>query len=157
MCVCTLYHWCHGDKPSINAFNFEVSSLSTMFGHTLTDDADPAAVLADLLTAPVGKLAFQASKVEIDTASFQSASDTVFAEGHGYFRIGNFIASPNHRPNLKYVWRGFDPPDKGWRYELATMERLFAEGRIHAPEGKRPRVKRYLDEMPGAVRPLLDR
>jgi site-specific DNA-methyltransferase (adenine-specific) len=41
----------------------------------------------------------------------------------------------------------------GWRYERATMERLDAQGRIWYPDSKdkRPRLKRYLDEMPGTL------
>lgn len=61
------------------------------------------------------------------------------------------MASPNPRPNLTYVWRGNEPPPKGWRYSLETMEKLFADGRIELPKkpGGRPRVRRYLDEMKG--------
>ena len=64
------------------------------------------------------------------------------------YQLGD-IGSPNPRPNLMYTWRGFEPPPKGWRFELTTMERLYAEGRIHVKEGNRPRVKRYLEEMAG--------
>ena len=45
---------------------------------------------------------------------------------------------------------GRQPPAKGWRFSETTMARLHAEGRIfYRGEGKRPRVKRYLDEMKG--------
>lgn len=61
------------------------------------------------------------------------------------------ITSPNPRPNMTYEWRGCSPPAMGWRYELATMERLFAEGRIEMPktDGGRPRLRRFLDESKG--------
>jgi adenine-specific DNA-methyltransferase len=61
------------------------------------------------------------------------------------------ITSPNPRPNMMYEWRGNKPPPMGWRYELATMERLFGEGRIELPrtEGGRPRLRRFLDEAKG--------
>ena len=61
------------------------------------------------------------------------------------------MTSPNPRPNMMYEWRGHKPPRLGWRYELETMERLFAEGRIELAkkEGGRPRLRRFLDEMPG--------
>lgn len=63
------------------------------------------------------------------------------------------MTSPNPRPNMMYEWRGFPSPAMGWRYERATMERLDAEGRIWYPASleKRPRLKRYLDEMPGRL------
>lgn len=86
-----------------------------------------------------------------------SADDSDYREGeYRYtdpdgraFALGD-IASPNPRPNLTYVWRGYQPPAKGWRFSRETMERLDAENRIfHRGPGKRPRVKRYADEMKG--------
>jgi site-specific DNA-methyltransferase (adenine-specific) len=60
---------------------------------------------------------------------------------------------------MMYEWMGFPSPPMGWRYELATMQRLHNEGRIHYPKRKdgsfdvtkRPQYKRYLDEMQGPV------
>ena len=61
------------------------------------------------------------------------------------------MASPNPRPNMTYNWRGFPPPEKGWRFERETMQRLHDEGRIWYPPStdRRPRLKRYLDEQKG--------
>ena len=61
------------------------------------------------------------------------------------------MTSPNPRPNLMYTWKGHPSPPFGWRYSRDTMERLDSEGRIWYPDDttKRPRLKRYLDEMPG--------
>lgn len=84
MMLCCMYRWCNGDSTSMPPYSFEVRVLSSMFGHTLTNEADPAAVLYDLITSPWGKLALPASKV--DTTSFQAASDTLYAEQHGYSR-----------------------------------------------------------------------
>ena len=66
------------------------------------------------------------------------------------YRLDN-LTSPNPRPNMTYVWRGHQPPAAGWRYELATMETLFAEGRIELPkkEGGRPQLRRFLDKGKG--------
>lgn len=66
------------------------------------------------------------------------------------YRLDN-LTSPNPRPNLTYVWRENAPPAAGWRYELETMERLFAEGRIELPKkpGGRPQLRRFLDEGQG--------
>ena len=79
-------------------------------------------------------------------------------DGRGLYQLDN-MTSPNPRPNLMYVWKGFAWPKKGWRFELATMEKLDAEGRIWYPQNKqgqpdvrkRPRIKRYLAEMDGGV------
>ena len=69
------------------------------------------------------------------------------------------MTSPNPRPNMMYDWQGFPYPPKGWRYSLETMQKLHDEGRIYYPQkkdgsfdtSKRPRLKRYLDEMPGTL------
>lgn len=69
------------------------------------------------------------------------------------------ITSPNPRPNMMYEWRGFPYPAKGWRYSKQTMAKLDSEARIWYPTTKdgaldttkRPRLKRYLDEMEGGV------
>jgi adenine-specific DNA-methyltransferase len=64
------------------------------------------------------------------------------------------MTSPNPRPNMMYVWKGFEPPINGWRFSRETMEKLDAQERVWYPEDKtkRPRLKRYLDESKG--RPL---
>lgn len=63
------------------------------------------------------------------------------------------MTSPNPRPNMMYDWKGFASPVNGWRYSRETMTELDAQGRIWYPDdlSKRPRLKRYLDEMPGAL------
>lgn len=63
------------------------------------------------------------------------------------------MSSPNPRPNMIYVWKGHEPPPFGWRYSRETMAKLDREGRIWYPnsKSKRPRLKRYLDEMKGVV------
>jgi DNA modification methylase len=63
------------------------------------------------------------------------------------------MTSPNPRPNMMYVWKGHESPRMGWRYSKETMAKLDSEGRIWYPDSKdkRPRLKRYLDEMPGPV------
>jgi DNA modification methylase len=63
------------------------------------------------------------------------------------------MTSPNPRPNMSYEWKGYPSPPLGWRYSRETMESLDQEGRIWYPDSleKRPRLKRYLDEMPGTL------
>ncbi len=71
------------------------------------------------------------------------------ADGRPY-QLDN-ITSPNPRPNMMYEWRGCSPPAMGWRYELPTMEKLFAESKLEMPkkDGGRPRLRRFLDESKG--------
>jgi site-specific DNA-methyltransferase (adenine-specific) len=63
------------------------------------------------------------------------------------------MTSPNPRPNMMYEWKGHASPPNGWRYSRETMAELDAAGRIWYPDDKvkRPRLKRYLDEMPGRL------
>ena len=80
-------------------------------------------------------------------------------DGDGRLYQLDNMTSPNPRPNMMYEWKGFASPTKGWRYSGETMAKLDAEGRIWYPTFKggthdtsrRPRLKRYLDEMKGGV------
>ncbi|MEI2726184.1 MAG: site-specific DNA-methyltransferase [Verrucomicrobiota bacterium] len=73
-------------------------------------------------------------------------------DGRGAYTLDN-MTSPNPRPNMMYEWKGHKWPDKGWRYSKDTMAKLDTEGRIWYPEDKekRPRLKRYLNEMSGTL------
>ena len=73
-------------------------------------------------------------------------------DGRGVYQLDN-ITSPNPRPNMTYEWKGHQPPAYGWRYSRETMAELDADGRVWYPDAKakRPRLKRYLREMPGPL------
>lgn len=83
-------------------------------------------------------------------------------DGDGRLYQLDNMTSPSPRPNMTYEWRGFPPPAMGWRYARETMERLDREGRIWNPKHpdgrfaieRRPRLKRYLDEMKGVSETL---
>lgn len=61
------------------------------------------------------------------------------------------ITSPNPRPNMMYEFKGYPSPAKGWRFTKERLEELDRQGKIHYPKdpGGVPRLKSYLDEMPG--------
>ena len=79
-------------------------------------------------------------------------------DGRGRYRLDN-MTSPNPRPNMMYEWLGFPCPQKGWRYQRETMQKLHDEGRIYYPRqkdgtldtSKRPALKRYLQEQEGSI------
>lgn len=73
-------------------------------------------------------------------------------DGRGSYTLDN-MTSPNPRSNLMYEWKGFPFPPNGWRYSKETMQKLDEEGRIWYPQtkDKRPRLKRYLNEMKGRI------
>ena len=77
-------------------------------------------------------------------------------ENGRHYRLDN-MASPSPRPNMMYEWMGYGYPEKGWRYEKVTMQKLHDEGRIYYPEDKSKRLalKRYLDENEGQAIPNL--
>lgn len=63
------------------------------------------------------------------------------------------MASPNPRPNLMYSYKGYPPPEKGWRYSREAMAELDDRGLLLFPKDPNGRImrKRYLDEQQGAV------
>ena len=55
---------------------------------------------------------------------------------------------------MTYEWMGFASPSKGWRYSQDTKQRLQTSRRsgisvVQTDQERHPRLKRYLDEMPG--------
>jgi Putative phage tail protein len=88
--MCMYAHIALGLTPDIPSLSWEVVTTSRGSASDMgvlwpvAGDADPAAVLYDLLTSPWGKLGIPTSKIEIST--FQAASATLFSEGHGYSR-----------------------------------------------------------------------
>lgn len=82
--------------------------------------------------------------------TYLNAKYTNITQDGRRYRLDN-LTSPNPRPNMTYEWRGHKPPAMGWRYELETMEALFAQGRIEIArkEGGRPQLRRFLDEGKG--------
>jgi site-specific DNA-methyltransferase (adenine-specific) len=79
-------------------------------------------------------------------------------DGLGPYQLAD-AASPNPRPNMMYEWMGYPYPEKGWRYQTETMQKLHDEGRLHYPKfpggtfdySKRIRLKRYLSEQEGSI------
>lgn len=71
-------------------------------------------------------------------------------DGRGPYQLAD-LSAPSHSPTLIYTYKGYTPPAKGWRFNLARMKQMDADGRIYFPQDKsgRPRLKRYLKEMKG--------
>lgn len=78
-----------------------------------------------------------------------------FNDERGRFKLEN-LTSPSPRPNLKYEYRGYPPPQKGWRVSLDRMKALDADGRLHFPKKEDGRImkKVYLNELEG--QPMTD-
>ncbi|ORC35976.1 site-specific DNA-methyltransferase [Marispirochaeta aestuarii] len=74
------------------------------------------------------------------------------------YRIAD-LSSPSYRPNLKYEYKGYQPPEKGWAISRTKMEEWDKEGRLQFPANKSGRIqrRRFLDENEGeAVQNLWD-
>ena len=54
--------------------------------------------------------------------------------------------------DTSYEWKGRRPPEgRYWAYSRENMEKLDREGRIYYTRTGNPRLKQYLDEMPGVA------
>jgi DNA modification methylase len=90
-------------------------------------------------------------------------------DGRGLYRLDNMSAPAGGgmsainkltgKPNGWYVYKGFQPPEKGWRYSFETMSKLDDEGKIYFPKSKdgnfdytkRLCLKRFLKEQNGIL------
>jgi site-specific DNA-methyltransferase (adenine-specific) len=61
------------------------------------------------------------------------------------------LSNPADRPNLKYSYKGYPSPTKGWAVDLEKMEQLDKDGKLYFPPNPQGHIrrKRYLDEMNG--------
>jgi adenine specific DNA methylase Mod len=79
------------------------------------------------------------------------AAKFTHAEADGrIYRLAD-LSSPSFRPNLRYEYKGYEPPDKGWAVSKDTMRRMEDEGRLYFPDDKTKRIqrKRFFDELRG--------
>ena len=83
------------------------------------------------------------------------ASFFKYEDENGRYKLEN-LTSPSPRPNLTYSYKGYPPPQKGWRVNQKRMEELDSEGRLHFPAKQEGRImkKVYLDELEG--QPMID-
>ena len=73
----------------------------------------------------------------------------------GRYKLEN-LTSPSPRPNLTFPYKGYPPPQKGWRVNRERMAQLDSENRLYFPKKKDGRImkKVYLDELEG--QPMTD-
>ncbi len=66
------------------------------------------------------------------------------------YKLGD-LSNPANRPTLKYEYKGFSPPEKGWAVSRERMEQMDREGRLYFPNDKTKRLmrKQFLDEWKG--------
>jgi DNA modification methylase len=110
--------------------------------------------VADILLYYVrdNKAAFRWNPIHLKHSEEHIASKYQADESGRLYTLSD-MTSPHPRPNMMYEWKGYPSPAMGWRYSKETMAKLDHEGRIWYPgdRSKRPRLKRFLDEMPGTL------
>lgn len=83
-------------------------------------------------------------------ATYRARFRTDDGDGRGPYRDGP-LDSPNPRPNLTYDYKGYSPPQNGWRVSLEEMQRLDEDNRLIFPAKTSARIARklYLAEREG--------
>ncbi|MCB9742720.1 MAG: site-specific DNA-methyltransferase [Alphaproteobacteria bacterium] len=104
-----------------------------------------------LLYAPSADATFH-PQVSRDTPEAQAYIEARFTnlDPDGRRFMTSPLVSPSPRPNLRYVYKGRQPPPNGWSLSEERMAEFDAAGRLYFPEaGERIYRKVYLDEYPG--------
>jgi len=75
----------------------------------------------------------------------------VFSDENGRKFMKSPIQSPNLRENLKYDYKGYKTPAKGYSISLEVMKKWDEEGKLCFPDSKDKNINRkiYLDEYQG--------
>ncbi len=116
-----------------------------------------------------GPVTFRPEFTEHDPAYIEKFYRFDDNDGRGPYRLGDMAApagggmaainKKTGKPNGWYEYKGFQPPERGWRYSPDRMAELEADGRIHFPRTeagaldytKRLALKRYLREQKGQI------
>jgi adenine-specific DNA-methyltransferase len=77
----------------------------------------------------------------------------VFDDGDGRKYMKSPLVNPLPRPNLRYEFRGVQPPPTGWLYSRQRMEEMFERNELVIPKTLTGRIYRkiFADEYPGQV------
>ncbi len=86
----------------------------------------------------------------VDTEDYIKERYTYKETDGRVYKLGD-LSNPANRPTLKYEYKGFAPPEKGWAVSRERMEQMDKEGRLYFPQDKSKRLmrKQFLDEWKG--------
>jgi adenine-specific DNA-methyltransferase len=77
----------------------------------------------------------------------------VYDDGDGRLYSRDPVTNPSSSPSpsLTYVYKGYQPPEKGWAFSVETMKQWDEDGRLYFPSDKSQRIRRktFLDEYEG--------
>jgi adenine-specific DNA-methyltransferase len=69
-----------------------------------------------------------------------------FDDGDGRKYRKSPLVNPLQRPNLRYVFRGVEPPPTGWLYSKERMEGMYQRNELVMPSAKKGRIERKIYE-----------
>ena len=77
----------------------------------------------------------------------------IYDDGDGRKYMKSPLVNSLYRPNLKYVFQGINPPEKGWLYSKEKMQEFFDNGELIIPSNPNARIYRkiFLDNYQGQV------
>ncbi len=77
----------------------------------------------------------------------------VYDDGDGRKYMKSPLVNSLYRPNLKYEFKGINPPEKGWLYSKEKMEQFYENGELIIPTDSDARIYRriFLDTYKGQV------
>ena len=86
---------------------------------------------------------------DVDPNEIAEKFNLVDADGRRYW--SGDLGNPADRPNLKYSYKGYEPPKNGWAVGLPLMEQMHREDRLIFPKSPTGRIRRkmYLHEWSG--------
>ncbi len=91
------------------------------------------------------------NKIIMPLSKEHVASKYSLKDANGRHYSTRDLRSPSPRPNLHYVYKGYQPHPNGWSISREKMEQYDKEGRLYFPKEQsgRIRLKLYLDEAQG--------
>src|SRR5699024_2795675 len=76
-----------------------------------------------------------------------------YDDGDGRKYMKSTLVNSLYRPNIKYVFKGINPPKNGWLYSESRMNEMYNSNEIIIPDDPNARLYRkiYLDSYKGQV------
>lgn len=76
-----------------------------------------------------------------------------FKDEDGRLYMKSPLVNSLYRPNLKYVFKGINPPENGWLYSETKMQEFYNNNELLIPDNPNARIYRkiYLDNYQGQV------
>ncbi|MDR2349720.1 MAG: site-specific DNA-methyltransferase, partial [Deltaproteobacteria bacterium] len=107
-----------------------------------------------LLYSKANKHVFNASRTRDDENTKKYVRERfIHADENNRRYMKSPLVNPLNRPNLRYVFRGINPPKNGWLYSKERMERMHSNNELVMPKNPDSRIYRkiYEDDYKGQM------